>query len=84
MMRRIGLKRDTYNKKTAAKLVETPGVRTVMIVVLFPILVFGIDLMIMLISGDTASATRFAILLIAAFAVALLTGIALKRGVFGK
>lgn len=61
-----------------------PGVRTIMIVVVFPILVFGIDLVIMLVGGDATSATRFAILLIAAIVVALLTGIALKKGVLGK
>lgn len=61
-----------------------PGVRTIMIVVVFPILVFGIDLVIMLIGGDTTSATHFAILLIAAIVVALLTGIALKKEVIGK
>lgn len=61
-----------------------PGVRTIMIVVVFPILVFGIDLVIMLVGGDATCATRFAILLIAAIVVALFTSIALKKGVLGK
>lgn len=79
-----GFEHNLCGKGNITEMSKVSGVRTVMIVVLFPILVFGIDLMIMLIGGDTASATRFAILLIAAIAVALLTGLALKKGAFGK
>ena len=75
---------NACSKGTDSKLGKVPGVRTIMIVVVFPILVFGIDLVIMLIGGDTTSATHFAILLIAAIVVALLTGIALKKEVIGK
>lgn len=79
--------RSKYNacsKGTDSEMDIVPGVRTIMIVVVFPISVFGIDLVIMLIGGDTTSATHFAILLIAAIVVALLTGIALKKEVIGK
>ena len=72
------------SKEPKSEMDIVPGVRTIMIVVVFPILVFGIDLVIMLVGGDATSATRFAILIIAAIVVALLTGIALKKGVLGK
>lgn len=75
---------NACSKGIDSKMDKVPGVRTIMIVVVFPILVFGIDLVIMLIGGDTTSATHFAILLIAAIVVALLTGIALKKEVIGK
>lgn len=75
---------NAYSKEPKSEMDIVPGVRTIMIVVVFPILVFGIDLVIMLVGGDATSATRFAILIIAAIVVALLTGIALKKGVLGK
>lgn len=75
---------NACSKGLKSKTDIVPGVRTIMIVVVFPILVFGIDLVIMLVGGDATSATRFAILLIAAIVVALFTSIALKKGVLGK
>ena len=84
MMLRNSSEYNAYSKGIDSKMDKVSGVRTIMIVVVFPILVFGIDLAIMLIGGDATSAMRFAILLIAAIVVALLTGIALKKGVLGK